>query len=106
MATVQDAIELLTDPRLTAVGPARGGHVEMRADEVLNELQERGAPSRAAAHALVLEALRDLGGQQRTEFNRRGGSGQLAHRFYVPESALRSPPVAEACVRACIGGGG
>jgi hypothetical protein len=88
--SIDDAIELLTDQ--THVGNRskellKVGFVEMRGGIILNELQVRGAESREAAHALVLEALAAIGGHDASHLKKRGGlrpGRTIAARQFVP----------------------
>jgi hypothetical protein len=69
VAAVEDAIELLTDSAMKAMGnPAAAELVEMRSQEILNELRARGAEDDVTARILVTEALDRLDGISRAEY--------------------------------------
>jgi hypothetical protein len=96
VATVDDAIEVLTDPALKAKGGRpRPNYVRMRPDDVIGALLRREAGDKGEARALVIEALDKLGGEIRTRFDQGGvragarSRHQEIDEFWVPESALR-----------------
>lgn len=65
MATVEDAIELLQDPRnLKKVGDGSSEALAVRSDQVVRLLRRRGAESEQDALALIRKATRALGGDE------------------------------------------
>jgi hypothetical protein len=96
MATVDDAVALLTDASLRAKGDkGRGRYALMRPTAIIDGLVELGANDRGEARALMIEGLDRIGGQMRPVFNqggqRSGGRHQHAEdEVLVPRSALRN----------------
>lgn len=65
MATVDDAIELLRDPRnLKKVGDGSSEALTVRSDQVVRLLRRRGAETEHDALALIRKATRALGGDE------------------------------------------
>ncbi len=66
MATVQDAIEFLQDPRnLKELSDGDSTHaLAVRSDKVVLLLRERGVSSRQEAVSLIRQAVRALGGDE------------------------------------------
>jgi hypothetical protein len=65
MATVDDAIELLRDPRnVKKVGDGSREAFSVKSDEVVRLLRQRGAESHHEALALIRQAARALGGDE------------------------------------------
>ena len=97
MATVDDAIELLTDPERKAPGnPANAALIRMDAAAILDALLERGADDDEEARRLVRSALQRLGGLDRSRTHRGGGPGgarerqELVDDYRVPAAKLRA----------------
>jgi hypothetical protein len=94
MATIDDAIEMLTNRELQA-GPAVGGFVQMNGPGIVEELRRRDADEEEA-RKLVRDALRRLKGLDKSHEDRGGKRGGSKPRpawvddFWVPASALRS----------------
>jgi hypothetical protein len=95
MATVEEAIELLRDPayraRQTAYCGAR--FVEVRAQDVINELRAKDAADEATARALAVKALREIGGVVHVERHPAGHQQgrdrvQFVDHFCVPVAKL------------------
>jgi hypothetical protein len=95
MAELKDALELLTDSRYRR--GTDGRMARMHAGAILVELQTRGADL-DTARTLVAEALRQLGGENRsrTRTSPQVGGGHMTGRaqrvddFRVPIDQLRS----------------
>src|SRR3954452_16583613 len=93
VATIDDAIELLTDPQFRA-GEAVGGFAPMRGAEIVEELRRRDA-SEDEARKLVRDALRKLRGLDKSHEQRGGGKAGERQRqqwiddFWVPRTSLR-----------------
>ena len=98
MATVDDAVELLTDPRHKAPGnPATAALIRMDGAAVLDGLLERGAEDDEEARRLVRSALQRIGGLDRSRTHRGGAPGgarerqQMVDDYRVPAAKLRKP---------------
>lgn len=96
MPRVDDAIVALTDPELRGADPARDGLVPVRGNEVVGRLQQLGM-SEDDARVLAAEAIKQLGGQDRSKHVQRRGlrPGRLFVRtqyvldYWIPASAVR-----------------
>lgn len=93
MAELEDALELLTDPKYQLA--TEGGMVRMHASAILVELQADGTDL-GAARELVRYALEELGGRYlwAEHTSAQLGGGQRRHKraddFWVPADAIRS----------------
>lgn len=70
------------------------GLAQMRGVEVVNCLVQAGCEDRDAARALVAEALRELGGENRSRSQRWGTGGRREmwlEDFWVHVSAIEDP---------------
>jgi hypothetical protein len=94
VATVEDAIEVLTDrANLASFGETGSAWRAVNDSLVLRELRRRGE-SEAAARNLCLEALERLGGriEQQTRTGGLQAGRQRQHRlevWYIPRNAVR-----------------
>jgi hypothetical protein len=91
--TVDDAIELLTDPGFRAPGqPSDARFIHIAGNRVLAELQNRGA-SEEQAQGLVQQALRQLGGEDLSRdvpFEETGGpTVQRDYVYAIPRERMR-----------------
>lgn len=96
MASVDDAIELLTDPAHKAPGnAANAALVRMDGAAILDGLLERGAEDDDEARRLVRAALPKLGGLDRSRMHHGGTRGGARERqefvddYRVPAAKLR-----------------
>jgi hypothetical protein len=94
VATIEDVLELLTDPANRSRARARGGMAQMNPTAIINELRSRSAEDEVEARALALDALAQLGGEDRSFFHTGLGRGTWPRReriddFWVPEGVLR-----------------
>ena len=93
MPDLEDALELLTDPRFQLA--TEGGMARMQASAILVELQADGTDL-DAARELARYALEELGGKYLWAVHtsaQLGGSGDRHKRvddFWVPEDKIRS----------------
>lgn len=89
MATVDDAVELLTSGEYKiGIGAREGEHFRMHPERIFEELRRRGADDDEEARQLALEALKQIGGYPKVlkipRGNLRAREPVRELLFYVP----------------------